>query len=360
MTRAAQALLSTENLLHNIAIIQKHAPRAQIMAMVKANAYGHGLRSVALRIQHIIDSFGVASIDEAQALRRVGITRPITLLEGIFEPDELIIAAQEDFNLVFHNTTQVQWLNTRTVDTPLTAWLKIDTGLGRLGFAPHETHQAYQLLSASPSIRQPIGIISHFACADTKEHPLNNQQISVFQRYINNIPGPKSLCNSAGIFSFPEHQYDVVRPGIALYGISPVIGISAQQLGLKPVMTLTTRLITVRTAQKGSSLGYGARYTCPETMPIGVIAMGYGDGLPRTAHDGMPILVNGVRCHLVGRVSMDMATIDLRNYPHARVGDSVTLWGEGLPIEDIAPYTENIPYDIITSVQNRVRFHWTS
>lgn len=167
------------------------------------------------------------------------------------------------------------------------------------------------------------------------------------------------MCNSAAIFAFPDHHYDVIRPGLALYGISPFNEITAKDLNLKPVMTLHTRLISLRVACKGSTLGYGARFVCPEDMLVGVIAVGYGDGYPRSAQDGTPVLVNGIRCQLVGRVSMDMITVDLRPCPHAKINDLVTLWGEGLSVEEVASYTHDSPYNIVTSIQSRVKCTWT-
>jgi alanine racemase len=359
MSRAALAILSTENLLHNLAVVKSYAPNSNVIAMIKANAYGHGLRSTALRLEKHVFSFGVASIDEAMALRRVGIKIPITLMEGVFEPDELLVASCENFHVVFHNETQLEWLAGLSLPLPLTAWLKIDTGMGRLGFTVEESSFAYEQLSHNPQIKQPIGIMSHFACADDPEHPLNQQQIYNFKQFIQNKIGPKSLCNSAGIFSFGDQHYDVIRPGLALYGVSPIPNIPTATLKLKPVMTLQTRLIAVKRVQKNSTLGYGARFVCQEDMLIGVIAVGYGDGYPRTARDGTPVLVNGIRCQVVGRISMDMLTIDLRECPSARVNDPVILWGNGLPIEEVAQYTSQSPYDMLTAVQSRVKFHWT-
>jgi len=359
MSRAALAVLSTENLLHNLSVIKKRAPQAQVIAMIKANAYGHGLRSTALRLEKHVQSLGVASVDEAIALRKAGVKGAITLMEGVFEPDELLIAACEGFHVVFHEATQLAWLAKSALPLPLTAWLKIDTGMGRLGFTPDEAQAAYAQLSSNKQIKQPVGIMSHLACADDVANPLNQQQINNFNAFIQNIPGPKSFCNSAGIFAFEASQYDVVRPGLALYGVSPFADQSAADLNLKPVMTLQTRLMAVRMAPKGSSLGYGARFACPQDMPIGVIAMGYGDGYPRTARDGTPVLVNGVRCQIVGRVSMDMITIDLRPCPQAKVNDPVILWGNGLPLEDVARHTDQCPYDMLTAVQTRVKFQWT-
>lgn len=359
MSRAAIAILSTENLLHNLAIIKQHAPGTKVIAMVKANAYGHGLRSVSLRLQKHVDSLGVASIEEALALREVGIKIPITLMEGVFEPDELLVASCQGFQVVFHEQEQLQWLKHSLLPLPLTAWLKIDTGMGRLGITMATAQHAYQQLATNKYIVQPIGIMSHLSCADEYDHAHNQQQIATFTTFIASLPGPKSLCNSAGVFHFKNHQYDVIRPGIALYGASPIAGKSAAELGLKPVMTLQTRLISVRIVPKGSTIGYGSRFVCPEDMPIGVIAMGYGDGYPRTAKDGTPILVNSRRCQIIGRVSMDMATIDLRECPTAVIGDPVILWGEGLPVDEVAHFTHHVSYDILTGIQSRVKFHWT-
>lgn len=359
MSRAALAILSTENLLHNLDVIKNHAPNSHVIAMIKANGYGHGLRSTALRLEKYVYSFGVASIDEAIALRKVNIKIPITLMEGVFEPNELLVAACENFHVVFHEQTQLQWLKTSSLPCPLTAWLKIDTGMGRLGFTPSYAHHAYAELVSHPHLKKPIGIMSHFACADDIAHPLNQQQIKNFVQFIENKAGIKSFCNSAAIFSFKDHHYDVVRPGLALYGVSPMPNISAADLNLKPVMTLQTRLMAVRHVERHSTLGYGARFLCSDAMRIGVIAMGYGDGYPRTARDGTPILVNGVRCPLVGRVSMDMITVDVTNCPDVKVDDPVVLWGNGLPIEEVSQYTEQCPYDMLTAVQSRVRFHWT-
>jgi alanine racemase len=242
-----------------------------------------------------------------------------------------------------------------------------------LGFTLDRAHDAYAQLSAHPQINQPIGIMSHFGCSDEIDHPLNQTQINNFTHFIQDKSGIKSFCNSAAIFSFHpsirpsaalgttqgNRHYDVVRPGLALYGVSPFSNISAAQLGLKPVMTLQSRLMAVRDVRQGSSLGYGARFICPNDMRVGVIAMGYGDGYPRTARDGTPILVNGVRCPLVGRVSMDMITVDVTNCPNPQVNDPVVLWGNGLPIEEVSQYTQQCPYDMLTAVQSRVKFHWT-
>jgi alanine racemase len=359
MSRTALSILSTENLLHNINVIRAQAPRSKIVAMVKANAYGHGLRSTSLRLQSAIDMLGVSCIDEALALRKVGVKIPILLAEGVFEPRELIIASAEKFAVAFHSLIQIEWLKTTLMPRPIEAWLKINTGLGRLGFDAKETQHAYTQLTENRNIKKPITIMSHFACADTPEHPLNAAQKERFNNLIATMPGSYSICNSAAIFTIPEMQHDYVRPGIATYGISPFTDRTGAALGLKPVMTIRSTLIASSMMAKGSSLGYGARYTCPETMPVGVVAFGYGDGYPVTAQDGTPILVNNKRCTVIGRVSMDMLTVDLRNCPDATIGSQVILWGEGLPLEEIVPYMNSIAWEMLTSIQHRVQFLWT-
>ena len=359
MSRTAIAILSSEHLLHNLALLKKKAPKSKIIAMVKANAYGHGLRSVASRVDGRVDCLGVASIDEALALRQAGIKAPIMLAEGVFEPNELVLAATNKFEVVFHYQKQIDWLAKSACPLPLRAWLKINTGMGRLGFVLDEASEAYARLHASPYIQKPLRVLSHFACADEREHPLNQSQIQKFQHFIAPIQSEFSFCNSAAIFHFPDCHYDYVRPGLALYGVSPITGVSTASLGLKPVMTLQSTLIAVRHMPQGAYLGYGARYQCPETMPVGVVAMGYGDGYPISARDGTPVLVNNIECPIVGRVSMDMMTVDLRGCPQAEVGDPVILWGQGLPIERVVEHTSNIVWDLLTGVQHRVKFLWT-
>ena len=358
MSRTALAILNTDNLRYNLDIIKSHAPKSDIIAMVKANAYGHGLRSTALRLDGQVASFGVASIDEALALRKVGIKSRITLMEGVFEPLELMSAANEQFEVVFHSAHQIAWLKEATLNTRLKVWLKVDTGMGRLGFNLNEASAMTKMLEEC-YVEKPIGIMSHLACADDKENNNNIKQLSNFKNLIDNFEGPKSISNSAAIFNFPKYNYDVVRPGLALYGISPMRGILGSDLKLKPVMTLKTSLIAIRHVKKGALVGYGGDYQCEKDMPVGILAMGYGDGYPQKNPNKTPVLVNNARCHLIGRISMDMAAVDLSSCPDARIGDEVTLWGAALPIEEIALHTERTAYDLLCAVQARVRFHWT-
>lgn len=359
MSRTAIAILSTENLLHNLRVIKKKAPHSKIIAMVKANAYGHGLRSVSSRLQKHVDMLGVACIDEALALRKIGITIPIMLAEGVFEPNELIIASAEGFHVVFHEEAQVKWLEKLSFPVSLHAWIKINTGMGRLGFNLKVARSFYERLQAHQSVVKPVKIMSHFGCADDKEHPLNSRQLQEFKSFTADLKTQFSIANSAVIFNYPEAQYDFVRPGIALYGASPLHDKTAPELNLKPVMTVQSSIIAVHNMKAGDSVGYAARFVCPEDMPVGVVAFGYGDGYPFTSKEGTPILVNNTRCSVIGRISMDMLTVDLRSCRNVEVGDPVILWGEGLPVGELTAYTDQTVYSILTGVQNRVKFLWT-
>lgn len=364
--RSAVAHLSTSNLLHNLSVIKNLVGPAKCIAMIKANAYGHGLRSTAIRLQSQADFFGVASIDEALQLRQVGIQIPIILMEGIFEAEELAIAANKNLHIVFHTKEQINWFldysNQSNINVQFKVWIKFDTGMGRLGFGFAEGLEIYHILSNHPAVAAPIGIMSHLACADDIYHPLNQLQLNDFDILVgsNNFKENiiKSLCNSGGIFNFSKYYYDAVRPGIALYGVSPLINKSAQELQLRPVMTLTTRIIAIKNLAKNSTIGYGARFVCPKDLKIAIIAIGYGDGYPRSAQDGTPVLIKAKRCGIVGRISMDMAVVDLSNCLEAKVGDQVILWGEGLPIEEVVKTTANSVYDLLTAVQYRVKFVW--
>ncbi len=365
--RSAIAHLSTANLLHNLKTIKDIAPNSKIIAMVKANAYGHGLRSTALRLQNHVDFLGVAAIDEAIHLRKAGVATPIVLMEGVFEPEEIVLAAVDNFSIVFHNEQQLAWLkdydSKSLISKPIAAWIKIDTGMSRLGFNLIEAPKAYQYLLENTNNINLIGVMSHFACADQHSHPLNIQQINNFNCFFENTKRInhnilKSFCNSAAIFNFINQHYDIIRPGLALYGVSPILNTSAAELQLKPVMTLQTKIIAIKNLVKNSLVGYGARFVCPRDTKVAIIAIGYGDGYPRAAVDGTPVIINDRRCKIIGAVSMDMAVVDLSDCPNAKVGDAVILWGNGLPIEDVANFTKHSVYELLTAVQNRVKFIW--
>lgn len=300
--------------------------------------------------------FGIACIDEALILRKIGIQTPIILLEGVFEANELMLASIEEFHVVFHSDHQIEWLNTQSLPKPINAWLKVDTGMGRLGFGIEQAFNVYEKLTKCSLVAKPVRIMSHLACADDKQHPLNYKQIHSFQEFVASLSRmyaiEYSLCNSAGIINFPECNYDFVKPGLSLYGASPISTYTNIDLNLKPVMTLQTNIIAIKSVAKGSSIGYGARYICFKDMKIAIIAFGYGDGYPANTTDGTPVLINETKCKIVGRVSMDMTAIDITDCPDAKIGTPVILWGNGLPVEEVAKFSDISCYEILSRVQN--------
>lgn len=358
MSRTAIAILNTEHLLHNLNVVKTFAGSSKIVGMVKANAYGHGLRSVSKRLDTSIDMLGVASIDEALALRESGVKTAILLAEGVFEQSELIIASTEGFHVVFHNIEQVNWLKKAALIKPINAWLKANTGMYRLGFHYSELATYYNMLKESKAVGK-ICIMSHFACADIMEHPLNSLQASRFNELMAQFQAEYSICNSSAMITHPELRQDYVRPGLLLYGVSPFPGKSAAELGIKPVMTLQSSIIAIQRLSKGESIGYGATYIADSDSLIGIAAFGYGDGYPISASNGVPVLVNNIPCKTVGRVSMDMLAIDISSCNNVCIGDPVVLWGQGLPIEDVSRACKMIPWTMLTGVQNRVKFLWT-
>ncbi len=359
MSRPAIAIFSKQNLLHNIEILKKRVYPSKIIAMIKANAYGHGLREVGAILQNEVDILGVCSIDEAIMLKAANINSNIMLTQGIYDANELVLASRNKFQVVFNNNEQLNWLEKVDLLYPLQSWIKINTGLGRLGFQIDEAKAAYERLVKNNHISKKVRIMSHFACADNASHPLNKKQIANFQEFIKGTDTEYSLCNSAGIINFPEHFYDFVRPGIAIYGISPIDGLIGADIGLKPVMTMKSKLMSVQKIKKGETIGYGARTKLNEDTYIGIVAFGYADGYPQTAADGTPILVNNKECNLIGKVSMDMLAVDLKNCAEASVGDEVILWGEGLPIERVSAKSASIVWNILTGIQSRVNYVWT-
>jgi alanine racemase len=332
------------------------APRSRVVAIIKANGYGHGFERAARALADA-DMFGVASIDEALELRAAGVDRPLLLLEGVFEANEVPVAQREGFAVVVHHAVQMEMIESAglTRDRPIHAWLKLDTGMHRLGFAPSQLAAALARLRACDGVAGDIVVMSHLAKADERNSDVTNRQAESFERATSTLGLARSLANSAGIITWPRTHYDWVRPGIMLYGISPFDDSVGAQEGLQPAMTVKSRLIAVNRHARGDAIGYGGTWTCPEDMPVGVVAFGYGDGYPRHAPNGTPVLVNGRRVPLIGRVSMDMITVDLRAQPDAQVGDPVTLWGDGLPVEEIARAAQTIAYQVVCSITRRVK-----
>jgi len=354
MSRATEARLDLAALQSNLQRVRELAPQSRVMAVVKANAYGHGLVRAGRALAEHTDAFGVSSGEEAWALRMAGLKLPITLLEGFFETDEFDLIDEHRLDLTIHHVWQVNALAKASLKQPVDIWLKLDTGMHRLGLAPELLQEAVDHLRASANVGR-IGYMTHLANADDGGDETTKEQLRLFSETTAGLEGERSIANSAGIVAWPDSRSDWVRPGIMLYGVSPMVGKQGSEHGLKPVMTLRSRLIAVNYLKKGDRVGYGGTWTCPEDMPVGVVAIGYGDGYPRHAREGTPVLVRDQLVPLIGRVSMDMITVDLRRVVQPRVGDPVTLWGEDLPIELIAEASGTIGYELLCGVTPRVR-----
>jgi alanine racemase len=355
MTRLTEALISKKNLLHNVKIIKDRVSSAKIIAMLKSNAYGHGLVTIAKMLEGEVAIFAVASIDEALILKEAGITTEIMLIQGIFEKNELELAANYNLHVVFNNHQQLEWLDKSKLLQPIKSWLKINTGMGRLGFETSCVTQVYNKLLNHANTLNPIRIISHFACADNITHPLNKAQIDEFEKIRNKLKTEYSMCNSAAIINFPECHYEFVRPGIMLYGVSPIKNTTGKDFNLKPVMTFKSQIMAINLRCKGSNIGYNGNNILNEDTLIAIIACGYGDGYPLTASNGTPVLINNKECPIIGRVSMDMIAVNITACKEAKIGDHVTLWGENLPLERICENTHNIVWNSLTSIQSRVK-----
>ena len=355
--REATLTLRRDSLLHNTRRVRELAPATRVLAMVKADAYGHGALTVAAQLTPHVDALGVAYLDEGLALRDAGISAPIVVMEGVFSAYELASARAKGMHVMVHQASQLQLLEENPGLSPLPVWLKVDSGMHRLGFRPDEVPEVYRRLESLPGV-SPVILTSHFACADLPGHPMTARQLETMRTLHRALPAmPLSLANSAAILTMPETHGQWVRPGIMLYGSSPFADRSAESLGLQPVMTLRSRVIALRDIAAGESVGYGATWTAEKPSRIGVIAIGYGDGYPRHAPTGTPVLVNDRIVPLVGRVSMDMITVDLADL-EVSVGDEAVLWGEGLSADIIAAHAGTISYTLFCQVTARVAREW--
>lgn len=352
MTRPARAVVNAHALRANLARVRAFAPGAKVMAIVKANAYGHGL-AWAARSLMAADAFGVASVEEGIELRAADIAHPVCLLEGCFEPREWALAAHHRLSPVVHCEPQLEYLEQHYRGAPLAVWLKLDTGMHRLGFKPARFEEILARLRACRGV-SGVRAMSHFAAADDVANAATGRQLALFAQVVPTATVECSLANSAGVVAWPASHGDWVRPGIMLYGASPVLHENAAGLGLLPAMTLESALIAIQYVRKGEAVGYGGDWVCPEDMPVGVVAIGYGDGYSRHMRSGTPVLLAQGRAPLIGRVSMDMITIDLRDHPHAAIGDRVVLWGEGLPVEEVARGADTIAYTLLCGVTPRI------
>lgn len=353
MPRATLARINLEALRHNYRRACELAGGAQTMAVVKADGYGHGIGTVARALKDDAPKFAVACIEEALAIRAAGVTVPVALLQGPHSPEDLAISARENFEPVIHSDHQLAWL--AQSEARPTLWIKVNTGMNRLGFAPADLHGVMSSLSAAGHAGRVTGFVTHFACADDADSDHTAGQTECFVRALEPWPQlAKSLGNSAAHFRPGQPLYDWTRPGIMLYGGSPMLGKLGPELGLRAVMTLEAELIAVRTVKAGESVGYGASWTAPEATPMGIVAIGYGDGYPRHAGTDTPAWVRGRRVRMIGRVSMDMLALDLSSAPEAQPGDTVELWGPHVSVDEIARQAGTIGYELLTGVTARV------
>ncbi|MGA1376290.1 MAG: alanine racemase [Steroidobacteraceae bacterium] len=342
---------------HNLLQLKAASPNAKLMAVIKANAYGHGAVQAAGALD-AADAFGVARLGEGVELREAGIVKPIVLMEGVFTAAELALALEFQLDLVVHADYQVELLERHANSIPRVVWLKLDTGMHRLGFQAGEVVSAAARLRALPKVGE-LRVMTHFSSADERDAPETRVQLQRFESARLGLGSIEAgLANSAAVLSIPASHHEWVRAGIALYGGSPLQGRTAESLGLKPVMTLSTEVIALRSIKSGDAVGYGATWRASRPSRIATLAAGYADGIPRHLPSGTPVLVAGRRAPLVGRVSMDMITVDVTDLPEVSVGSPAVLWGEGLPVDEIASAAGTISYELLCGVTRRVSFDY--
>ena len=353
MARPAHALIDLEAIRHNYRLARQLAPQSRALAVVKGDGYGHGAVRVARALAAEVDAFGVACIEEALPLRAAGLTQRLLLLEGIFNRDELDAVSRHGLDIAIHSDYQIDALLAANPASPVNVWLKMDSGMHRLGFTPQEYLDAYKRLHRAPQVGE-ITLMSHFSRADELDQGHTRHQLELFLSLARGLGAPISLANSPALLAWPETHQHWVRPGMMLYGASPLDRATAASARLQPAMELRSAIIALRELKPGDRIGYGTRFTCTRPTRVGVVAMGYADGFPRHAPNGLPVLVGEQRCELIGRVSMDMLTVDLTDHPDADIGTPVTFWGRQLPIELIAAQCHTIPYELVTNLTPRI------
>jgi alanine racemase len=354
MSRPAKITINLNALRHNYQLACSLAPASQTLAVVKANAYGHGATACAKALEPFAPAFAVACIEEALELRDSGISKPILLLEGPFTNDEVALADQHNFWLMLSNQQQIDFIAAAKPKAPLTIWLKIDTGMHRLGLPPHEVEQAYQRLMAMDHVHSTVVVASHFAAADDLDKNFTKTQIDHFKSILPSADVPTSLANSAGILAWPESHGSWNRPGFMLYGTSPLSTPHRNTETLEPVMRLESKVIGTHWVEKDETVGYGCTWQAKQKSLIATVAIGYGDGYPRQAPNGTPVFINNQQAPLAGRVSMDMITIDVTHIPQTAIGDTVELWGENIDVNVIAKACHTIGYELVTRMTQRV------
>jgi len=350
MSRPIIASISPNALRHNLLRVRERAPHARIWSVVKANAYGHGLIEAMIAFANA-DGLALVEFEGAIRLREAGWMRPILLLEGAFGPDDVVLAIEHQLSLVVHEAEQAAWLDA-PVERPIDVYLKINTGMNRLGVPADQARAMHRRLSNARAVRS-VTLMTHFANADLPGG--TDDARARFEHAVSGLAGARSLANSAAIFDSPEAHQDWVRPGIMLYGSTPFADRTAADLGLLPAMRLHSRLIGVQSLQAGNAVGYGSSFVADRAMRIGIVAGGYADGYPRHAPTGTPVAVAGIRTRTVGRVSMDMLAVDLSPVPQATVGTPAELWGEIIPVDEVAAHAGTIGYELLCALAPRVR-----
>lgn len=347
MTRPAIARIDLNALRCNYRLA-KHIHAGKALAVIKANAYGHGAVACAKALSQEADGFAVAFLEEAITLMIAGITSPILILEGVFDAGELALISEYNLWMVVHCAEQIRMIERHPIGgKPFNVWLKVDSGMHRAGFSPLRVKQVHERLLATGKVEK-ITLMTHFARADEPDVNTTEDQIRCFESSTMDLSGERSLCNSAGLLAWPQSRKDWSRPGIMLYGADPL---PEGEHGLIPVMTLESRIIGVKTLSPGDDLGYGARFTAERATRVGLVAMGYADGYPRTVDNGTPVCVDGKRTSIIGRVSMDMLTVDISHLPDAGFGSHVELWGANIPINQVASAANTISYELLCNVK---------
>jgi alanine racemase len=351
--RPTYAIVRLDAIADNYRLASRLAPASQSIAVIKANAYGHGIVEVAQHLKDMVPAFAVAFIDEAVQLREAGISKPILILQGVSLAADIGEAAANDFWLMLHQQQQIDWLLSSKITRPLKVWLKVDTGMHRFGFAPDALDRVCAQLGSTPNVQGSLVLCTHLACADDLEDPMTRQQVSVIRSYANKNSLPLSIANSAAILHWPEAHAEWNRPGYMLYGNCPTGRFDSETPGLQAAMTMSSEIVAIRNLKAGDGVGYGLDWVAAKPSKVGTIAIGFADGYPRHAPSGTPVLVNGQRVPLVGRVSMDAISVDLTELEKTEIGDPVELWGQNLSVNELASAAGTIGYEILAGLTGR-------
>jgi alanine racemase len=352
--RPTFATVSLEAIASNYRLANRLAPASKSIAVIKANAYGHGMVKVAQHLQDMVPAFAVAFIDEAVQLRDAGISKPILVLQGVHRAADLAEVVARDLWLMLNQQQQLEWLLAARLEGPVKTWLKIDTGMHRLGLSPEKLDQACEGLGSSVNVQPGLVLCTHLSCADDLKNPMTRQQVDLIRSSAGKYNFELSIANSAAILHWPEAHAGWNRPGYMLYGACPTGSFDNVAPGLQPAMSMHSEIIAIRNLNPGDGVGYGLDWVAAKPSKIGTIAIGYGDGYPRHAPSGTPVLVNGQRVPLVGRVSMDAISVDLSGLENVKVGDPVELWGENITVNELASAAGTIGYEILAGLTGRV------